>query len=281
MVDSGGTTTYAYDVRNLRIRENRPGALRTTMAYDAVGNRTTLIDPEGGVFTYTYDNVNRLSTLINPDSKTVTAQYDAAGRRTTLLLGLGSKRKYSYDAANRLTTQIELNASNAPIITMTDAYDNVGNRTVHVQDGVVTTWIYDDLSRLISQLKSGERATFTYDAVSNIFLKHHQGTTPMTFTYDAANRITTMAQGTAITTFSYDANGNLVLEQLADATDSESRTTYAYDNADRLTNLKLPGGTQSTFTYDGDGLRRTVRTTADLTPTTFVWDGEDYLMEYQ
>ena len=84
-----------------------------TMGYDAVGNRTTLVDPSGGIFTYSYDALN----------------YDAASQRTTLLEGNGMKRQYQYDAAGRLTTQIELNASNNPVVTILDTYDSVGNRT--------------------------------------------------------------------------------------------------------------------------------------------------------
>ena len=35
--------------------------------------------------------------------------------------------------------------------------------------------------------------------------------------------------------------------------------------------------TRETYTYDGDGLRRTKK--LGLATTTFVWDGSDYLQE--
>src|SRR5438034_465053 len=105
-------------------------------------------------------------------------------------------RKYQYDAAGRLTTQIELKtATSAPILTMVDTYDAVGNRTGRIQDGVRTTWTYDNGDRLTAQQTSGGFATFTYDAVGNTLLKNQQGSSPMTFVYDAANRITTIQQG--------------------------------------------------------------------------------------
>jgi YD repeat-containing protein len=64
-----------------------------------------------------------------------------------------------------------------------------------------------------------------------------------------------------------------------------SRTTYVYDHENRLTGLRFPNGTRSTYTYaggfpaEGEGLRRTAHE-AGGSLTTFVWDGSDYLGEY-
>jgi len=218
------------------------------MGYDAVGNRTTLTDPDSGNFAYAYDKTNKLERVIDPDGDRTTFQYDRADRRTTLIDANGTIRKYQYDATGRLTTQIEyVTSSNLPFVTMVDSYDAVGNRVSHVQDGVVTTWVYDDIYRLTRQEKSGERATFSYDAVGNILVKHQQGTAPMSFTYDDADRIVTMIQDTTgKTTFTYDDNGNLTAEHFIDANDSETRTTYIYDNENRLTVAKEPPSTVGT-----------------------------------
>ena len=57
-----------------------------------------------------------------------------------------------------------------------------------------------------------------------------------------------------------------------------SLTAYQYDNENRLTSIRFPDGTRSTYTYAGDGLRRTAFE-AGGTLTTMVWDGDDYLGE--
>ena len=62
---------------------------------------------------------------------------------------------------------------------MVDTYDAVGNRTGRNQDGVLTTWTYDNSYRLTGQQTSGGYATFTYDAVGNTLVKHQQGSSPM------------------------------------------------------------------------------------------------------
>jgi YD repeat-containing protein len=273
LIDWGGTTTYAYSDRSELTRKSLPNGFVLNMEYDAVGNRSLLIDADSGRFTSTFDTIDRMESTVNPDGRRFTAQYDSAGRRTTLLMGLGSKRKYQYDSSDRLTTQIELNASNNPIITMVDAYDSVGNRTQRVKDGTSSDWTYDAEYRLISQVKSGERATFVYDAVGNIELKWHQGEDPMTMMFDAANRITTIQQGAIRTTVTYDENGNMTEEDA-----NGSRTTNVFDQENRLTVVRYPDATRSTYTYEADGLRRSTHEPGGSL-TTMVWDGDDYLHE--
>ena len=96
----------------------------------------------------------------------------------------------------------------------------------------------------------------------------------MSFSYDAANRLATMLQGSAVTTYTSDNTGNLTEENA-----SGSRTSYVYDNENRLTTVKFSNGTQSAYTFDGDaGLRRTAFE-AGGTPTLMIWDGTDYLGE--
>ena len=160
------------------------------------------------------------------------------------------------------------------MITMLDAYDNVGSRTSRSKDGVLTSWNYDSGYRLLGQQTAGGRATFVYDAAGNTLLKWQEGTSPMSFSFDAANRIVTMLQGAALTTYQFDATGNLTQENLSGAL-----TTNVFDDENRLTGIQFPNGTRSTYTYSGgDGLRRSAFEAGNVL-TTFIWDGEDYLME--
>ncbi|MCW3096934.1 MAG: hypothetical protein JWL77_2552, partial [Chthonomonadaceae bacterium] len=51
------------------------------------------------------------------------------------------------------------------------------------------------------------------------------------------------------------------------------------DNENRLTGIQFPNGTRSTYTYaGGDGLRRSAFEAGNVL-ITFIWDGNDYLME--
>lgn len=273
MIDSGGTTANSYSARSELVGQVQAGGFQLTMAYDQVGNRTLLVDSDGGYSTTTFDALNRVSTTVDPSLNVSSFQYDIDSRRTTLQSATRATRIYRYDAASRLTSQIELNASGGPIITMVDAYDNVGNRLSRFKDGTTTSWSYDSGYRLIGQAVSGGYATFVYDNAGNTLVKWQQGTSPMSFAYDNANRIVTMLQGTNLTSYLYDATGNLTQENL-----NNSLTSYRYDNENRLLNIQFPGGTFSTYTYSGDGLRRSAFE-AGGSPASFIWDGVDYLGE--
>ncbi len=52
-----------------------------------------------------------------------------------------------------------------------------------------------------------------------------------------------------------------------------------YNGENRLTKRTDPDGTETTKTYEADGLRRG-KQAHGAAPTTFVWDGCDYLAEY-
>lgn len=71
----------------------------------------------------------------------------------------------------------------------------------------------------------------------------------------------------------YDANGNLTEENAAG-----SRTSYLYDSENRLATIKFSDATISSYTYNGDGLRRSA-CEAGGSLITMIWDGDDYLQE--
>ena len=52
---------------------------------------------------------------------------------------------------------------------------------------------------------------------------------------------------------------------------------HTYDGANRLTNVRT-GANRSTYSYNGDGLRRTRQEQGGALGT-MIWDGDDYLME--
>jgi YD repeat-containing protein len=92
----------------------------------------------------------------------------------------------------------------------------------------------------------------------------------MTMTYDPASRIVTMLQGAAATSYTFDANGNKVLDNLGGV-----QTGYVFEKENRLTKVTHSDGSISSYTYSGDGLRRTRQEPTDSAPHTIVWDGSD------
>ena len=106
------------------------------------------------------------------------------------------------------------------------------------------------------------------------------GSFPKTFTHDSADKIVTMIEGSNLTTYSWTGYGALASEITGTAT-----TNYAYNGQDHLVLVTPPGGGfPTTYSFDGDGLRRSIQTTnvnqdpPTLDITTMVWDGSDYLL---
>jgi len=98
------------------------------------------------------------------------------------------------------------------------------------------------------------------------------GNFPKTFTFNAADRLVTMMEGANLTTYSYTGYGALETELTGTA-----RTTYTYSGQDQLIEVAPPSGVKSLYTFDGDGMRRSMRE-GMAKPTTIVWDGSDYLL---
>ncbi|GIK32360.1 MAG: RHS repeat protein [Armatimonadetes bacterium] len=246
--------------------------------YDPNGNRTGLNLVGTGLFTYTFDSLNRLATAQKPGNALYTLSYDADSRRTTMMLGNGTTRKYQFDNRGQLTTQIEYSGA-TPLCTIVDGYDPVGNRLTRNLDGNPITWSYDDLYRLTGQQKAGQVCTYTLDGVGNLKTMWEGGSFPKTFTFNAADRLVTMVEGSSLTTYSWTGYGALESEITGNST-----TGYAYNGQDQLAVVTEPSGDKTTYSFDGDGLRRsTFYEDQSQDPplemrTTFVWDGTDYLL---
>jgi YD repeat-containing protein len=272
MIDWGGTSTYTFNGRGSQSGQTDAAGFVQVYSHDANGNRTGLELVGTGKFTSTFDSLNRLASAQKPGNLLYTMQYDPDSRRTTMLLGQGSRRQYQFDARGQLTTQIELNTSNAPICTIVDGYDAVGNRITRNLDGTLATWTYDDKYRLTGQQKAGQSATYTMDGVGNLKTMWEGGDFPKTFTHNAADRLVTMVEGANLTTYAHTGYGALASEVTGNAT-----TAYAYSGQDQLILVTPPSGFSSTYAYDGDGMRRTAQE-GNVQPTTTVWDGSDYLL---
>jgi RHS repeat-associated protein len=245
-------------------------------AYDPVGNRSRMTDPDGGRFTYSYDAASQLTLLQNPQHDRTSFTYDASGRRTLKELANGTRASFSYDDAGNMTRIANLKSDLTTISSYGYSYNAANKRTqIVANDGSVTTYAYDNISQLTAESRSGtnpSRNTFTYDAVQNRTLKNESGSRT-TYSYDAANQLTTSLAAGGTTTYTFDANGNQALIQAPDGT----RTTTTWDYENRSIVIATPTNGIQTQAYDPDGLRVKLQ---DAEGTRhFTYDGQAYLLE--
>jgi YD repeat-containing protein len=140
----------------------------------------------------------------------------------------------------------------------------------------VTT--FDALNRSSATLDpSSNRFTFSYDAAGQRTTLLMGNGSKRLYSYDLAGRLTTQIEqkrtSVPVVTMvdTYDNAGNLT--KVA-APAPAGTTTMVYDKENRLTRHES-GGVVSTYTYAGDGLKRSEQVSGAL--TTLVWDGDEYL----
>jgi YD repeat-containing protein len=246
-------TRYEYDTldRLSAVIENYTGGaqtadrdVRTTYAYDPLGNRTVMTNARGYATTYEYDALNRLSRLQDARGKITEYAYDVVGNRTVLTDANGEVTLYAYDALNRQTAIDYL----ADATTVRFAYDAIGNRTAMTDTIGTTQYVFDDLNRLTSVTDPfAQTVGYAYDPAGNRTNVIYPDGKVVTYTYDAAGLLTGVIDwDNQTTTYEYDAANRLVTVTLP----SSVQTVYTYDNANRLIHLSHTRLSDSTLLAD-------------------------------
>ncbi len=291
---------YSYDKedRPTFVKAPPPAAggqqLITESRYDAVGNRTSLIDATGQVTRYLYDERDGLQEVwespnawtdpnVTPSPKFVTAyEYDHLGnlsRVTRAKADAPNERAvdYAYDGLNRLRkeTQYPSWPTTTPTLVTEYTYDKNSNRAT----------LKDPLN---------QTTTFAYDALNRLTgIDYSDPATPdVTYAYDANGNRTSMADGTGSTAYSYDELDRLTLGNPPGAADAvgyrydrdghrtkviypgtTGAVTYAFDKAGRLTGLTDWASRQVSYEYFADGaLKKTTNPTANGTTVEYAYD---------
>lgn len=126
-------------------------ATRTTQFfYDAVGNRTKVVDPDLRTTYYTYDKDNILTGIsVDPDAKSSDYYFDARGLLTTEVKPNSAVTYYEYDDAGRLSKLENVKSDDSLISSFEYDRDLAGNITkCHRGDGETIYYEYDKAQRL-------------------------------------------------------------------------------------------------------------------------------------
>ena len=297
----GRDTGVPFDIRNAYDELNRREVMTdaegntTSFEYDEEGNRTAVNEPKsvGHRTEFDFGELNELIEVRMPDGGVYNYAYDANRNRIRQEDGEGNVVTFSYDRLNRLDLMTQA-PDDLRYITDHD-YDANGNE-IKLTDPKrqVFRFTYDELNRLKTKtynltaadfalLTRTHEITFHYDANDNLErvdeLKS-SGTDPPAIvssfkTYDTLDRLTSETDAWGRTLgYEYDPQGNRTA-----LTDPDlNRTTYDYDELNRLEFLTLEAGTASaqTVVYDyfPDSLKKTV-TNPNGTSSTYTYDAAD------
>ncbi|MFO0804139.1 MAG: RHS repeat-associated core domain-containing protein [Gemmataceae bacterium] len=251
--DPDGTYTLAYDAAGRVSSVQEPFSLVLTFGYDAVGNRTSVVDSKGGRATMTFDARNLQTaeelggTGVTPIRETRT--YTDAGRLDT-------------------TTRYKSSLMWTSVGSTTHAYDAAGRLTgITHKDGMMTAlasyaYAYDAADRLTSETINGSQRTYTYDHTDQLTA---DAGTPYSYDANGNRTMSGYATGTGnrmsndgTWTYTYDAEGNVSKKSKGAASDT---WTYGYDHRNQMTTAAFAatdGGTATqrvTYVYDAIGNR--------------------------
>ena len=199
------------------------------MRYDALNRLIAVTDPTGHETQYTYDDRDNLIALKDANGNTTHFSYDRNNRLLKETRPMGQETRYAYDGAGNL-------------ISKTDAK---GQITKYEYDGAgkLTRAMYFAAENNTEPVKT---VTFTYDRVGNI-LSYDDGITSGQYTYDKAYRKVseTVDYGPFQKEISYAYYKNGMKKSF---TGPDNITyEYAYDAANLLKEIKIPG--QGSITY--------------------------------
>ena len=311
----GNTTTYTYDSLYRPTGSRNPLGQLSTLTYNAIGQIAAAVDRMGRQSSYTYDAINRLVGVTYSDSQ-VSYQYDAANRLTRIDDTQDGTAQWNYDAAGRLLSEVMPNgtvsytynaagqrtsmtaADRAPV---TYSYDSAGRMQTITQGVESFSYSHDALSRITSLTRPNAVTTnYTYDQAGRLDRLQHvngvnQSIEDYRYTYTLDDKIATITSlvnttqlssektagaadaGNRITqfgpaTYNFDAAG-----QITSKTDAQGTTHYTWDARGRMTQAVLPGGQSVAYSYDALG-RRASRS-ANGTTTSFLYDGQDVVLD--
>ena len=199
----------------------------------------------------------------------------AVSRRLTVVTDAdGAVTQHSYDGLNRLSEVYYEDEDR----TVSYEYDAVGNRVAMTDTLGVTSYVYDDMYRLVEvdDPITGTVA-YEYDLAGNRTQLIYPNGQVVTHTYDADNRpIRVEDWDGGATTYAYDAAGRAVTTTMPNGV----TTVDAYDEAGRLVRHKHTTANETVladYQYVLDGLGNRTGATETLTATRTITQTYDKL----
>jgi len=269
------TETVYFDGRD-RVHRNELG-FETRKEYDEFDNLTKVVNPDKTSRSYVYNTQYSLVTQMTDERGVKTKyDYDAKGNfiRLTEALGLPEQRvtTYAYDEYGNLLEEKRLADSVTAAATITNSYDDNGNRKTQIksvsatQNDTINFDVYNNQGNLL-QWRDGRGKVWkqTFDKkglrTSTIDPSNHTAQ----FIYDKSGQLTAVTSALNKTTsIVYDSNGRM--EKIIDPYLSERRLVY--DSAGQLTTTVDEEGYKESIGYDILG-RRSKQTDAAGNNTIF------------
>jgi len=138
------------------------------------------VHDDGAAYRLTYDLLGRVTSVVNPAGERLTIERDAMGNVVRSSTFSGVHTTYEYDHASRVVRAVL-----ATGMVKQFAYDATGRLVRREDDGVATTWLYDDRGMVCGVRRGATDVRLERDAAGNV-VREEQRLGGWTFTVDHA-----------------------------------------------------------------------------------------------
>lgn len=240
---------FSYNGQHLPVDYIDAAGKKTSYAYNAAGQLTSIADPLDETTSYIYAENGNLTSVTNANNQTVAGYtYDAFNRIASFTDSEGWTASYAYDAADRVTK-----------VTYPDGtfeaytYDKLDSASY--KDRLGRTTIYQhDANRRLTQITDplGSKIEYGYNSMGQLVSLTDAKGNITTWTYDLQGRpVTKQYADSSNVAYAYETTTSR-LKSVTDALNQTKQLTYAVD--DSLTNISYLNAVNTTpnvsFTYD-------------------------------
>jgi RHS repeat-associated protein len=259
------TTKYEYNEENLPSKAEPPDKAVSETGYDSEGQMTSHTDANKHVWEYKRNALEQITEEVDPLKRKTKKTYDKASNLETLEDAEKHTTTYKYDESNRLKSIAYSTKEPAEVSYEYTKDSNVAKMT----DGTGTTEdTYDKLDRLTEQKNgAGEVVKYEYDLNNTPTKITYPNKEAVTRVYDKDGRLEKITDWKGDETrFEYSADSRLSATLFPSGT--EEKDTYAYDEADQMSEVKFKKGAGSlgTLAYERDSDEQVKGTTTTALP---------------
>ena len=239
---------FRYDAGGLREQSVDQTGFTVNYTYDAADDLTKLTDSSGNLIVqYTYDKAGNLTQKDNGNGTRTIDSYSAAGNVLSItnyapdhatvnsfdhytydVLGdvltetnQDGEWVYSYDADSQLIEAVfTLNGANPDGLTAQDlqyVYDAAGNRISETVNGVVTTYVTNNVNEYTSSSTASGTTIYQYDLDGNLIAQTDSSNHTTNYTFNDLDQLTAINGPNNTASYFYDPLGNRVSQTVDNA----------------------------------------------------------------
>lgn len=262
VTDPGGKITYIYGPSGDPVKVTC-GSVISTMAYDLLGRRTQLDDPNAGTISYEYDGWGNLKRQTDARGETEEYAYDNNGLIKTYKRGDQELFSYTYDSKYK------------------------GQVASIIYGGVKTAYTYGDYGQLSSKTETVDnksfRFSYTYNNKGQLETINYPNSKSIKYEYVNGDLYKIIWQPTATTVWQKsdeNAKGQLLSVNLGNS----MQGSYAYNTIGVPTSIRALKGTTAllNIAYLNNDARGNIKNRKDLVKSqedNFTYDNMNRLIE--